>query len=96
MTFALDASTALSWVFEDRRSAARLSAIRLELAALPVTLAPDSVAAAVGPVFDIAARSGLSTYDATCLGLEAQCNVALATNHQRLRDAADDLGIPRA
>lgn len=132
MTFVLDASVALNWLFEDefdeyaeavlrrlgseevlvpsiwalevtsallvaqsknRLAVERVLSIRLELAALPVVYAQDSIANAVRPVFETAARFGLTTYDATYLSLAAARRVALATSDQRLKAVARELGV---
>lgn len=93
----LEVTNALLAASRNRRlTAERLASVRLELAGLPVTLAQESVATIVGPVFDTAARFGLTTYDATYLSLAANRRVPLATADRRLGDAARELGVPLA
>jgi predicted nucleic acid-binding protein len=71
-----------------------LARVRGLLSELPLTVAPMSIAEALGPVADLARTHGLSAYDASYLYVAMREGVPLATIDGQLRDAAGRAGLP--
>ena len=68
-------------------------AIRL-LRALPITVVDGSLAELLDRVFPLARGESLTVYDASYLELAMRRGLALATQDNRLRAAATNLGVP--
>jgi predicted nucleic acid-binding protein len=63
---------------------------------LPIELDDMHLERAVGLVLDLARAHTLTTYDASYLELAMRAGLPLATQDERLRAAADQVGVPLA
>ncbi|MFN9847017.1 MAG: type II toxin-antitoxin system VapC family toxin [Alphaproteobacteria bacterium] len=76
----------------------RTAAISVEgllevLAALPITADPDAAGQAWGATLRLARAEGLTVYDAAYLELAIRKGAGLATTDEKLRTAAQGLGV---
>ncbi len=63
------------------------------LLALPVTVDGQGLTGALGPVLALGREQVLSAYDAAYLELAARLGLPLASNDERLRRAATNIGV---
>jgi predicted nucleic acid-binding protein len=64
------------------------------LQSLPITVDPDSLTKAAGPVLTLGRAHNLSSYDAAYLELAIRLGFPLATLDMRLRHAASQASVP--